>query len=107
MKSTIKGGILVVLFSIIFLLIFPAFLDNWPTIFGIACVFLFIPLFVEGKDVKGKYKLILPVLVCAVNLALILYFCDQSIVVYQVKNYLAVCAACFTTLFLKRKLVKH
>lgn len=107
MKMNIKGGILVLIFSGVFLMIFPAFLDRWPTVFGVACVFLFIPFSVGREEVRWEHKLFISVLVCIVNIVLILLFCDKSILVYQVGIYLAACAACFLTLFLKEVFIKH
>lgn len=88
-------------------MIFPGFLDRWPTVFGISCVFLFIPFFVERDEVRWEKKLFISVLVCIVNLVLILYFCDRSILAYQVGIYLAAGVACFLTLFLKKVFIKQ
>jgi len=107
MNSNAKAGILALSFTCIFLMIFPAFLDRWPTIFGIACVFLFIPKYMEGNGRGWNYRLLISVLICGINMALILVFCDKSMWIYQISVYLAASAACLFTLSIKRMIMRR
>lgn len=107
MEKNIKDGSLVFIFTGIFLMIFPAFLDRWPTIFGIACVFLFIPRYIDRKEVRWERKLLISVLICGIDVVFILFFCDKSIWVYQLEIYLVACVACLFTVSLKNAIMKQ
>ena len=107
MKSNAKAMISVFIFTGMFLAIFPAFLDRWPTIFGIACVFLMIPQYLKENGHRWNVKLLISIVLCGINMVLILVFCDKGILAYQIAVYLAGCAGCLLTLVLKRIMVKR
>lgn len=101
MKSYYKAGALTVLFTAIFLLLFPTAWNRWPTIFGLACVLLFAPAYADCEEHSPKVKRVVFAVLPLVNTALILLFCDRELVFYQLKLYLVSCAACFSVLFIK------
>lgn len=107
MRAYTKTGGLVLIFTCLFLIIFPAFLDRWPTIFGIACVFLFIPRHINMEGNGKKRGLWVSVFICGVNVALILVFCDKDILAYQIVTYLSAFLASFFMLITKKMIIKQ
>lgn len=55
MKTDVRNAILTVAFTCIFLIMIPTFSDRWPFIFGIACLCLFIPDYLNKGD--GRWGL--------------------------------------------------
>ena len=106
MKSSAKCGIIVFIFTCVFLILFPAFLDRWPTIFGIASTFLFIPQYMERKEKSLRHGLSVSILICIVNITLILIFCERSLWKYQISYYLSAYIACMIALCFKRMIEK-
>lgn len=107
MKTCYKAGILTILFTVTFLLLFSGLSDRWPTIFGLACVYFFAPQYFDRKDCSKKNKLIVLTLLVIVNVLLILAFCDKSIVVHQLSLYFCSCVVCFLVLIVKKKYMRE
>lgn len=106
MKTYCKAGILTVLFTLVFLLVFPGFSDRWPTILGLACVFLFTPQYIECKDHSTKLKFIVLISLLCINIFFILAFCDRDIILYQLEIYLSSCIISFLVFFIKKKIAQ-
>ena len=107
MKHYYKAGVLTVLFTAIFLLLFPMAWNRWPTIFGLACACLFVPTYADCEEHSPKVKRVVLTVLPMVNVTLILIFCERDVMLHQLKFFLVLCAVCYSVLFVKMKYIRR